>query len=501
MPMKELMKTTLTISRGAQAGFTLELINFPITIGKNIQNSFPVTDPNISDYHLSIKKRGRLFIIENLAHACYVNGERIKNSILKSGDKILVGDTEFIFNSPHDLDIHDLVTFEEKHDKIIKLSSPDQAEFDPHKDRITLMSTHDRTKLINPKWNLKKIFDFHSNIMIADDIKEIAQTLLKSIYQIMPNIEKALFFVSSKPANKLIPIASKMADKNSKLLYISYNAINEVIAHKKSALITYPHNKHIPLRLIIPMLRHDEVIALIHLESGIHDIPRDQIDLVHELIQQSGASFENILLRKELEGSMLGFVETILATIEAKDTYTLGHSERVCKYSMAIAEELKLDRETKRILMISSLCHDIGKIGIADTILKKASFLNHEEYEEMKLHPIIGGNIFLHMPNAQKFIGGIKYHHEKWDGTGYPEGLTGEKIPFFGRIVAVADVFDAMTSGRSYSGFIDESDAMDKLSLEAELFDPEILKALISAWDSGRITQKTSTISRKKNKS
>ena len=97
------------------------------------------------------------------------------------------------------------------------------------------------------------------------------------------------------------------------------------------------------------------------------------------------------------------------------------------------------------------------------------------------------------MPNAHRFISGVKHHHEKWDGTGYPDGLAGEDIPFFGRIVAIADVFDAMVSGRAYSGFMDQADAVERIQEEGELFDPEILKAFVHAHENGTLTLKTST--------
>lgn len=202
---------------------------------------------------------------------------------------------------------------------------------------------------------------------------------------------------------------------------------------------------------------------------------------------------EAMLLRKELDSWLFGVMDTMMSTIEAKDTYTRGHSERVSSYAMAIADEMKLHKDVKRLLMISALCHDIGKIGIPDSILKKASLLSSEEYQEMKLHPTIGSNIISHLPNAQKIISGVKYHHEKWDGTGYPEGLAGEDIPFFGRIVALADVFDAMVSGRSYSGFMDQDDAVERLMNEGDLFDPEVLKAFVRACEKGSISLKTST--------
>ena len=143
--------------------------------------------------------------------------------------------------------------------------------------------------------------------------------------------------------------------------------------------------------------------------------------------------------------------------------------------------------------MVSSLLHDVGKIGIPDSILKKASLLTSEEYEEMKLHPSIGAKIVAHLPNAARFVSGVKHHHEKWDGTGYPDGFIGEDIPFFARIVALADVFDAMVSGRSYSGFVDQSDAIERLQDEKELFDPEIFKSFTRAYENGILTIKTST--------
>lgn len=200
-----------------------------------------------------------------------------------------------------------------------------------------------------------------------------------------------------------------------------------------------------------------------------------------------------MLLKRDLDVWFSGALETMVAVVEAKDTYTRGHSERVSKYCMAIADELKLDPEVKKILMMSALVHDIGKIGIPDAILKKASNLSGDEYEDMKLHPLIGAEILRHIPGSQRFVSGVKHHHEKWNGSGYPDGLAGEEIPFFARIIAIADSFDAMVSGRSYSGFMDQTTALEKIRNEKDIFDPEILKAFLKAYDDGLLTMKTDT--------
>ena len=264
-----------------------------------------------------------------------------------------------------------------------------------------------------------------------------------------------------------------------------------IIIDPQSTDVTQSH-RH---RVVLPVVSNKEVISIVYAEcdSVAQPFNNDGVDALRLFLTRSAPSLENFILRRDLDAYMVGMIETMIASLEAKDTYTHGHSERVSRYSMAIADEMQLAKDVKKSLLMSSLCHDIGKIGIPDAILRKAALLAPDEYEEMKQHPVIGSNIVGHLPNARKILSGVKYHHEKWDGSGYPDGLAGEEIPFFGRIVAVADVFDAMISGRTYSGFIDSSEAVEKLSSESELFDPDILKAFVRAYENGILTQRTST--------
>ena len=346
---------------------------------------------------------------------------------------------------------------------------------------------------------IREIFEYHSNILVAEDLTDASNVLLKSIGKIFPHSSRAAIFIWVPSRRILYPTAIRHFKRKRQTFLISQQGLEDVLQRKQGALLIGESSQDAKYtcqhRLIVPMVYNGDVNCLVHVEI---DDPKYQfnsmeIEKIQAFLSRCSPTFEALLLRREIDGLMFGMIETIIATIEAKDTYTHGHSERVSKYCMAIAEELKLNREVKRMLMISALCHDVGKIGIPDAILKKASILSAEEYEEMKLHPKIGSDIISNMPNARKFMSGIRYHHEKWDGTGYPEGLQGEEIPFFGRIVAIADVFDAMVSGRAYSGFMDQSDAIQRLVDEQELFDPEILKACIRAHDSGALTLKTNT--------
>lgn len=151
-------------------------------------------------------------------------------------------------------------------------------------------------------------------------------------------------------------------------------------------------------------------------------------------------------MREMFEGTVRAFV----SAIDAKDEYTCGHSSRVSELAVSLARQMGLDAEDVENIRMSALLHDIGKIGISDAILRKPGKLTVEEFNEIKKHPELGYRILRDVPQFRKMLPGIRFHHESWDGSGYPQGLRGEEIPLMARIMAVADAFDAMTSTRTY---------------------------------------------------
>lgn len=183
---------------------------------------------------------------------------------------------------------------------------------------------------------------------------------------------------------------------------------------------------------------------------------------------------EELLKSKEkLEKAYLESIETLRFTVEAKDNYTRGHSDRVSEYSVLIGKKLGLPNKDLETLKIGGLFHDIGKIGISDSILLKNGKLTEEEYNEIKTHPIIGKNILSNAAIFQDIIPIVLYHHERYDGKGYPYGLSDKDIPLLARIVAVADAFDAMTSRRSYRSELDLSYVKEELKNKmGTQFDP-----------------------------
>ena len=216
--------------------------------------------------------------------------------------------------------------------------------------------------------------------------------------------------------------------------------------------------------------KFDQLLLLI--ESGINSIAQlTEIQRINDALSDT---------LDKLEKAYLDSVETLRYTVEAKDPYTRGHSDRVAAYSVLLGKHLGLSEDDLKVLRVGGLFHDIGKIGIPDSILLKESKLTDDEYSEIKNHPAIGAHILCNAEVFKDIIPIVKHHHEKFDGSGYPGKLAGNDIPYFARIAAVADTFDAMTSRRTYR----DSLPLEIVTSEIERcsgtqFDPEIAKVFL----------------------
>lgn len=199
--------------------------------------------------------------------------------------------------------------------------------------------------------------------------------------------------------------------------------------------------------------KFDQLLLLI--ESGIKSIKQMQeIKRINGELSQA---------KDKLEKAYLESIETLRYTVEAKDPYTKGHSDRVAEFSVLIGKKLGLSEEDLKTLRIGGLFHDIGKIGIPDSILLKDERLTPEEYSEIKHHPSIGTHILSNATIFSNIIPIVKHHHERYDGRGYPENLKGEDIPLLARIATVADAFDAMSSRRTYRNSLDINTIIDEI--------------------------------------
>lgn len=237
--------------------------------------------------------------------------------------------------------------------------------------------------------------------------------------------------------------------------------------------------------ITVPLAAKGKVLGALQLlnKSGGGLFSEQDLRIALALASQSALALHNSQMYDEVSRMLLSMIRTLAKVLDARDPYTAGHSERVAQYSLAIAQRTGMDAQECDELYKAALLHDIGKIGIADDVLRKPDRLTPKEYEDIKLHTVIGAGILSNMePKAAmvKAVATARSHHERLDGSGYPDALKGDDIPLFARIVGIADAFDAMTTARSYSKGLPLRQAAEELiRCKDSLFDAALVDAFI----------------------
>lgn len=261
---------------------------------------------------------------------------------------------------------------------------------------------------------------------------------------------------------------------------------------KKDSRFEQISNKDLGLEihsvLAVPLQSRDKLLGV--LEAVNPSLKRFVADEALELFtffaNQAASAISNAKLFADFKQLFLSTVRSLSQALEAKDEYTSGHAQRVSLFAIVIAKEMGLNPIDVESVELSALLHDIGKIGVPEGILTKPAKITDEEYEEIKKHPIHGFKILEPLEHLGKVLPGIKHHHERWDGEGYPDRLKGEDIPLSARIVCVVDAFDAMTSTRPYRKALPDEEALRRLKKDSGTqFDPQVTEALFRAYDKG----------------
>jgi response regulator RpfG family c-di-GMP phosphodiesterase len=205
-----------------------------------------------------------------------------------------------------------------------------------------------------------------------------------------------------------------------------------------------------------------------------------EIEMLHSACNSAGIGMDNARLFRELQSTYLSTVKALVSIIEAKDSYTKGHTERVADYSVGIAAKMRLSKTRVREIAFGAVLHDIGKLLVYERVLNKPGNLTEEEWEMLKQHPEAGAEIIENMEFLAGTVPLVRHHHERYDGSGYPDGLRADQIPLGARIIAVADAFDAMTTDRPYRAALEFPTAIRVLRTKAgSQFDPEVVNAFI----------------------
>jgi putative methionine-R-sulfoxide reductase with GAF domain len=337
------------------------------------------------------------------------------------------------------------------------------------------------------------------------DHKEIRRRAMEAATQLMKAEVGSLLLVDEEERQLYFEVA--LGDREKEIKTISLN-FGEGIAgwvaqHGKPLIVNAPGKdrrffKGVDERtefktrniICVPVKVKKKIIGVLEAinKKGKKGFDKEDLSLLTSLADQVAIALDNSRLYQELEEMFFQTADSLADAIEQRDPYTGGHTQRVTLYSQAIAKYLQLKPLERKWLKITSVLHDIGKIGIEDHILKKPTRLSPKEFDLIKHHSDIGAKIIGHIRQLKEIVPGVKYHHEQINGKGYPDGLRGKDIPILAKIVAVADTYDAMTTGRPYRKAMEKEAAIEELKrCSGTQLDKEVVKAFIQAYQKGEI--------------
>ncbi len=239
--------------------------------------------------------------------------------------------------------------------------------------------------------------------------------------------------------------------------------------------------KHVRQLMAVPLQREEVVLGcLFTLGKSTGDFDSQDSKLLNSIGNESAIYLENAMLFDDVHGLMMGLLHSLTSAVDAKDAYTCGHSERVAVLARQLTLEAGMSEAFAERIYMTGLLHDVGKIGVPESVLQKTGRLTPEEFEQMKKHPEIGAKILSDIKQISDVIPGVLHHHERYGGQGYPYGLVGEDIPLLGRIICLADSFDAMTSNRTYRKAMPLEVALTEIRrCSGTQFDPGLTEAFL----------------------
>jgi putative nucleotidyltransferase with HDIG domain len=342
-------------------------------------------------------------------------------------------------------------------------------------------------------------------LALARDWPAVEETALQTVLDVMDADRAAIVLTRPGAAEHDADVAGvRVRTPSAEPFVVSRTLIADVIARGVS---TFAHDAIADARfaegksvigqrirsvMIVPLRTSDEILGALYVDSqsAAGRFSEADLELLAAIGNQVGVALHRVRLLGDIERLLLDTIRAIAATIDAKDGYTHRHSERVAAVSRAVAAELGLGAADQDTAHLSALLHDVGKIAVPDSILNKPDRLTPEEFAEMKKHPAHGARILANIqsPLVLAVLPGVQYHHERWDGSGYPEGRAGADIPLLGRLLGAADFLDALTSARSYREPSPIDEVVDLIARSAgTVFDPEVAAAIVRLHERGAL--------------
>jgi HD-GYP domain-containing protein (c-di-GMP phosphodiesterase class II) len=440
------------------------VVTLPCVIGRGAEAGLSLPDQTVSRRHALVEEiEDRIWISDlDSVNGVMVNGVRINTkTALKDGDVIGLGGRTLVICCREE-DISESTVVLPPLD-LAREQSPDLQR-------------------------LRFIYELTSELAVNQDLDTMGEKIAGSLRSLFSQdrVYIALFSqdgslkpIFTKSSSSAAPVSRSIISRMFQTgeSFLLEDALAEDSLKEQESIIAL----RIRSALCVPLVHRHKIYGLIYLDKGVPGAyRREDLEFLRSIGFILAPFIENAHLYLELKHAFHATVQALAETLDKRDPYTGGHTRRVMHYSLAIGNMMGLDKGVLENLELAAILHDIGKIGVKDRILMKSGSLDPEEKNVMNRHPEFGAEILGHVEQLMEVIPGVRNHHEKYDGTGYPDRLRGRDIPLIARIIAVADTFDAMTTDRPYRKAMSEQEAVDELRRnEGPQLDRDIVEKLI----------------------
>jgi HD-GYP domain-containing protein (c-di-GMP phosphodiesterase class II) len=507
------MRLRITIARGPGAGQAAEVpLGGALVVGRGPQCDLQILDEGLSRTHCRFFWEEDMPFVEDMGsrNGTSVNGARIRRHPLQDGQLVGLGTVDLKVDLKVDLEVRLADAKPSEKDTRVRLvesptpaaigvkkrvaldqtllfSAPPAAAPELKRLQRDLATVYKVVNLFGTENGLDRLFG-----LVMDTIMEVTGadrgTILFKPEDGTPPRAVAVRVRGRGPGRSSeLPVSRTIVEEGLKgLSLITADAMLDERFKAGASIVM----QNIHAAMCVPLESHDKVLGVIYVDTtGSHrHFSESDLELLTAVGRQAGIAIQRASYLQETKDLFYSTVLTLAAAIEAKDRYTKGHSERVTAFSVAIAESLGLSGEEVHTVRLSALLHDVGKIGVPEAILNKQGKLTPEEYTAIQAHPHAGAQIIRNIPKISPVLEGVRHHHEKWNGKGYPDHLAGEAIPRIARIIAVADAYDAMSSHRAYRKGLPGTMIFEEIRKNAGIqFDPVCVEAFFRAIASGKL--------------
>ncbi len=483
-----------------------------VAIGRSIRSDIQIPDRGASRIHCRLTNGPDGAVLTDLgsSNGTLVNGKLIESTALSPGDLICIGSFEMRFGLVASGDAPegvkklpettiDLVkgkvgaaSVRKRYDSTAATLSTERsrnAEVARLQARLGIIC--DMASTINSEIRVEAVYDAAARAILAISAADRSAIVMLDETSGEP-VPVATYSGSNKKSETSFPLSRTILDETLRqgVSVISSDAADDD-RFKAGASIVMQNIRGV---MCVPLRTEEKIIGAIYVDSSTgHTIfSENELVLLAAIGHQVGVAVERVRLIDDLEKLFVGAMHTVIASIEAKDAYTRGHSERVTAYALMISDELHLSGPERSVVELAGVLHDVGKIGVPEVVLLKPGKLSGEELAVIRKHPEDGVHIIRNMPQIDRIVSfsdisdAVLHHHEAFEGSGYPHCLKGAEIPLASRILAVADTFDAITSDRPYrkagtpakaAAIIDEC--------AGSQFDPDIAAAFLRVHERG----------------